>query len=219
MKISQSFLGIWVRMGRNFDDYPGFQSKFTHPKHFWPQCMWRFQKLFGSIMWHFLAISKIIWLHYVALRWHRSHSFIDVKVKGPEKLSWDFLCWLLYALSWHQHNANTLHLLVFLKIWLRFYKCLLSVLHFLFFFYEIFPPLQFFIYTNEFKMPRFFTYIIHIIEKKKSQLHVYCNLTPITKVRVNRNVFRSKQLEQCLSTNSFPFLKVIVKIGLKIRES
>ena len=25
-------------MGRNFDDYPGFQPKITPPKHFSPQC-------------------------------------------------------------------------------------------------------------------------------------------------------------------------------------
>ena len=30
----------WIsRMGQNFDDYPGFQPKITHPKHFCPQCM------------------------------------------------------------------------------------------------------------------------------------------------------------------------------------
>ena len=27
-------------MGRNFDEYPGFQPKITHPKHFCPQCTW-----------------------------------------------------------------------------------------------------------------------------------------------------------------------------------
>ena len=31
----------WVsRMGRNFDDYPGFQQKITPPKHFSRQCMY-----------------------------------------------------------------------------------------------------------------------------------------------------------------------------------
>ena len=28
------------RMGRNFDDYPGFQPKITHPKHFSRQSYW-----------------------------------------------------------------------------------------------------------------------------------------------------------------------------------
>ena len=29
------------RMGINFDDYPGFQPKITHPKHFCPECILR----------------------------------------------------------------------------------------------------------------------------------------------------------------------------------
>ena len=30
----------WVaRLGQNFDDYPDFQPKVTHTKHFWPGCI------------------------------------------------------------------------------------------------------------------------------------------------------------------------------------
>ena len=35
----KSVKGSWIsRMGQNFDDYPGFQPKITHPKHFSRQC-------------------------------------------------------------------------------------------------------------------------------------------------------------------------------------
>ena len=35
----KSVKGSWIsRMGRNFDDYPGFQPKITPPKHFSRQC-------------------------------------------------------------------------------------------------------------------------------------------------------------------------------------
>ena len=35
----KSVKGSWIsRMGQNFDDYPDFQPKITHPKHFSRQC-------------------------------------------------------------------------------------------------------------------------------------------------------------------------------------
>jgi Ras-related C3 botulinum toxin substrate 1 len=35
-------------MGRNFDDYPGFQPKITHPKHFCHECRTLLQRLIQS---------------------------------------------------------------------------------------------------------------------------------------------------------------------------
>ena len=37
--------GSWItRMGQNFDDYPDFQPKITHPKYFSRQCMYSTRK-------------------------------------------------------------------------------------------------------------------------------------------------------------------------------
>ena len=39
--------GSWIsRMGQNFDDYPDFQPKITHPKHFSRHCIYKFFPVF-----------------------------------------------------------------------------------------------------------------------------------------------------------------------------
>ena len=47
----KSVKGSWIsRIGRNFDDYPGFQPKITHPKHFYPQCSPHFSDSSSSVL-------------------------------------------------------------------------------------------------------------------------------------------------------------------------
>ena len=50
----------WLaRMGQNFDDYPGFQSKITPPKHFSWQCMCIY----------FVSLQYILDVHIHACLW------------------------------------------------------------------------------------------------------------------------------------------------------